>query len=52
VWCDLPPGAASAEAALTYYAVHPAYRPMLAARGVDLSGREPYVMARAKVPLR
>jgi hypothetical protein len=51
VWCDLPPGAATAEATLTYYSIHPAYRPMLEARGVDLSGRAPYVMARAKVTM-
>jgi hypothetical protein len=52
VWCDVPAGAGSAEATLTYHAIHPAYRPILEARGVDLSGRAPYVMARAKVSLR
>lgn len=52
VWCDIPPGAVSAEAVLTYHPIHPAYLPMLAARGVDLSGRAPYVMARAKADLR
>lgn len=51
VWCDLPPGAATAEAVLTYHAIHPAYRPMLESRGVDLTGRAPYVMARAKVTI-
>lgn len=52
VWCDVPAGAASAEAVLTYYPIHPAYLPMLVARGVDLSGRAPYVMARARAELR
>ena len=52
VFRDAKGGAVSAEAVLTYHAIHPAYLPMLAARGVDLSGRAPYVMARAKADVR
>jgi hypothetical protein len=51
VYCDIPAGASRAEVALTYYAIHPAYRAMLEKRGVDLSGRAPVVMARATVAL-
>lgn len=51
VWCDLPRGAAKAEAILTYHAIHPAYRGMLEKRGVDLSGRAPIVLARTTVTL-
>lgn len=51
VLCDVPPGATRAEATLTYHAIHPAYRAMLAKRGVDLSGRAPVVLARTTVDL-
>lgn len=51
VWCDVPRGAAKAEAILTYHAIHPAYRATLERRGVDLSGRAPIVLARATVTL-
>jgi hypothetical protein len=51
VWCDIPAGASRADAVLTYYAIHPAYRAMLEKRGVDLSGRAPIVMARTTVTL-
>jgi hypothetical protein len=51
VWCDLPPGAKSAEAVLTYHAIHPAYRARLEAQGVDLSGRAPIALARATVTI-
>ena len=51
VLCDVPPGATRAEAILTYHAIHPAYRAMLAKRGVNLSGRAPVVLARTTVVL-
>lgn len=51
VWCDLPRGAAKAEAVLTYHAIHPAYRGMLEKRGVDLTARAPIVLARTTVTL-
>ncbi|HEU4725328.1 MAG TPA: multiheme c-type cytochrome [Candidatus Eisenbacteria bacterium] len=49
VLCDVPPGATRANATLTYHSIHPAYRAMLAKRGVDLSGRAPVVLARTTV---
>ena len=52
VTCDVPPGAARAEAVLTYYPIHPAYRAMLERRGVDLSSRAPVVLARATVDVK
>jgi len=48
-WCDVPAKAARAEAKLVYYSIDPAYLPLL--RNVDLSARQPIVMARASAKL-
>ena len=45
------PGAKRAEAILTYHPILPAYRADLVARKVDLTGRDPVVLARATVKL-
>ena len=46
-----PPGAKRAEAILTYHPILPAYRTALLARKVDMTGRDPVVLARATVKL-
>ena len=51
-FAEIPAGAAAAEAILTYHFLLPAYREALTAKKVDLSGRDPVVMARAKVELK
>ena len=45
------PGAKRAEAILTYHPILPTYRTALLARKVDLTGRDPVVLARAAVKL-
>jgi len=50
-WAAIPAGAKSAEAILTYHFILPAYWDALVAKKVDLTGREPQVMARATVTL-
>jgi cytochrome c554/c'-like protein len=50
-WCDIPAKAKRAEAKLVYYPFDPAYLPSLAARRVDLSARQPVVMARSSAKL-
>ena len=50
-WADIPAGAKTAEVALSYHFLLPAYRAALQARSVDLTGRDPVVMARARVAL-
>ena len=50
-WADPAPGAKRAEAIVTYHPILPAYRKALAARQVDLTGRDPVVLARASVKL-
>lgn len=50
-WADIPAGAARAEAVLTYQPLLPIYRERLAARRVDLTGRDPVVLARAEISL-
>lgn len=47
----IPAGAKSAEAVLTYHFLLPAYREALMSKKVDLTGRDPVVMARAIVRL-
>jgi len=49
--CEVPPGAKTAEARLTYRFIDSAYLPSLEERKVDLSGDQPVVMARATVSL-
>ena len=48
---DLVPGARRAEATLTYQPILPVYRAALAAKQVDLTGRDPVVLAKTVVPL-
>ena len=50
-WSEIPAGAKKAEAILTYHFLLPAYRAALVARKVDLTGRDPVVMARAAVAI-
>jgi hypothetical protein len=50
-WSEIPPGAKKAEAVLTYHFLLPAYRAELAARNVNLTGRDPVVMARTTVKI-
>jgi hypothetical protein len=50
-WAAIPAGARSAEATLTYHFLLPSYRQALEAKKVDLSGRDPVVMARATVSI-
>jgi hypothetical protein len=50
-WADPVPGAKSAEAILTYQPILPAYRAALVAKQVDLTGRDPVVLARTTVKL-
>lgn len=50
-WADIPAGAKAAEAVLTYHFLLPTYRAALQAKKVDLTGRDPVVMARARVAL-
>ena len=50
-WADLVPGAKRAEAILTYQPILPTYRAALVARQVDLTGRDPVVLARTAVKL-
>jgi hypothetical protein len=49
--CDVPRGAKTAEARLTYRFIDPAYLPSLNRRQVDLSGHQPVLIARAAVTL-
>lgn len=48
-WAEIPAGAKSAEATLTYHFLLASYRQALEAKQVDLTGRDPVVMARASV---
>lgn len=48
---DVPAGAKRAEALLTYQPIAPAYRARLEAARVDLSGRDPVILARTEVTL-
>ncbi|HYR68346.1 MAG TPA: multiheme c-type cytochrome [Candidatus Dormibacteraeota bacterium] len=50
-WSEIPAGAKKAVAVLTYHFLLPAYRDALVARKVDLTGRDPVVMARASVAI-
>ncbi|HEY6221748.1 MAG TPA: multiheme c-type cytochrome [Candidatus Eisenbacteria bacterium] len=50
-WTEIPPGAKTAEAVLTYHFLLPTYRAVLVAKKVDLTGRDPVVMARASVAI-
>jgi len=50
-WAAPAAGAKRAEAVLTYHPILPAYRAKLAARNVDLTGRDPVVLARTSVRL-
>ena len=50
-WSEIPAKAKKAEAILTYHFLLPAYRAGLEAKKVDLTGRNPVVMARAAVTL-
>ncbi len=50
-WADIPAGSKTAEAVLTYHFLLPEYRTALQAKSVDLTGRDPVVMARARVTL-
>jgi hypothetical protein len=50
-WSEVPPGAKKAEAVLTYHFILPAYRAALVAKQVDLTGRNPVVMARTTVAI-
>ena len=50
-WSEIPLGAKKAEAVLTYHFLLPAYRAALVAKQVDLTGRDPVVMARTSVAI-
>ena len=50
-WSEIPPGAKKAEAVLTYHFILPPYRAALMAKKVDLTGRDPVVMARVTVAI-
>ena len=50
-WSEIPPGAKKVEAVLTYHFLLPAYRAALVAKKVDLTGRDPVVMARTSVAI-
>ncbi len=50
-WADPVPGAKRAEAIVTYQPILPKFRAALVARQVDLTGRDPVVLARATVTL-
>ncbi|HLQ65640.1 MAG TPA: multiheme c-type cytochrome [Candidatus Limnocylindrales bacterium] len=50
-WADVPAHAKRAALTLTYLPIAPAYRARLEAAHVDLTGRDPVVLARAEVPL-
>lgn len=50
-WANPVPGAKRAEAIVTYQPILPKYRAALVARQVDLTGRDPVVLARATVTL-
>jgi cytochrome c554/c'-like protein/NapC/NirT cytochrome c family protein len=50
-WSEIPPNAKRAEAVLTYHFLLPSYRAALEAKKVDLTGRDPVVMARTTVSI-